>query len=210
MILHSIVPHVAAVCLSWATKKAQPSTVNWTCKLFTSQFRRGNDKGKKLEDSQNDSPPNVQPERRRISGRGENTWLTDEQIELLKRLRRDGISIKQIKRDHLPGFAMSALYLHIEQAWGKVWTEAEDETLMTLRDKGLTGKEIQVQAFPLMKKSAVYFRIRRLLAQDPGTRNDLLVRKPVTPDKLEHLKCLHAQGVPTPSIAKALGLSPLL
>ena len=205
MILYSVVPRVSALCKPWATKKALPFRVTWKCRFFTSQSRRGKDEESTA--GQSDSAPSVQLERPPRRKRGENTWLSDEQKALLTNLRRDGLSMEQIQRDYLAKFSRSALYLHVDLPHQEKWTKEQDSTLLGLRAKGKTIEEIKAVAFPQTPITTLHLRIRRLLAQNPDIRNDLLARRPVTDHKIEQLSRFRAQGLTIAKIAEALGLS---
>jgi len=122
------------------------------------------------------------------------------------RLHRDGTPVPQIRRECLPEFALSTLYLYLEPARGAKWTKAEDDTLMDLRGKGLTVEHIKDEAFPDKSSSMLKQRVRRLLALNPGTRNELLQRNLFTSDRIQQLERLHEQGVSSLEIADALGI----
>jgi len=131
----------------------------------------------------------------------------DEQRELLTRLQQTGLSTARIKRAYFPDTPLYLLYEHAESIRGTVWTEAEDQSLMSLRSMGKTTAEIRADALPQRTISIVKMRIARLLARNPDIRNDLQLRRYFDHDNVEQLRRLHGLGVSAAEIAKVLRLS---
>jgi len=71
----------------------------------------------------------------------------------------------------------------------------------------MTMTEIQASVFPQYTLKVLDYRIYRLLARNHHAQDELLLRKRITPEKIEQLKRLHAQGLQTLEIAEVLGLS---
>ena len=198
-------PRVSAPWKTWAVKVSRSYTSSQTWKLFaTSRTHDVNAEDDKH--SQTSSSPSAQAERPTI--RTTRQRFTDEQKALLRRLRRSGTPMAQIHRESFPDFSLRMLYSHIEPTrFITPWTEAQDALLMRSRRKGMTTTEIIAESFPEHSVPALNYRMARLLARNHRDQNDLLLRRPCTPEKTEELKRLHAQGLQSREIAKVLGIS---